>query len=343
MNSWLGRAWLCTSLGLCVLLLSSAVAVPASSAESDTELTREQKKKVRSLLAKFRQARAKTARRLEIYKDLAAVGPGALAELAALVDRELAGYEKQAEQLAASTPLDAEIEKLRKVMGELRADPNLTEEKLKRIGDPAMGGLQKLMSLKVKQEQQRYQQTQRLAKQVQTWVEFFEQLPASDESELSKETYLERLGNITARFTEPSEFALAQQVAEENAKQYPKLARQTAAGLRFLNELHFALGLKPLVVDLKLCEAARGHSADMAQRGFFSHESPVPGKRTFAERAKAAGTTASAENIYQGSSSSRTAILGWFHSPGHHKNMFGAHERQGLGHAGGHWTQVFGK
>jgi uncharacterized protein YkwD len=32
----------------------------------------------------------------------------------------------------------------------------------------------------------------------------------------------------------------------------------------------------------------------------------------------------------------------WFHSPGHHKNMFAGHARMGLGRNGGAWTQMFG-
>jgi uncharacterized protein YkwD len=110
-----------------------------------------------------------------------------------------------------------------------------------------------------------------------------------------------------------------------------------------LNVARTICGLRPLLYDAKLCEAAQGHSQDMATRDFFSHESPLSGKKTFSDRAKLAGTSASGENIYKGSSVSTEALKAWFVSPGHHKNMFSeSARRQGLGHDGKLWTQMFG-
>jgi uncharacterized protein YkwD len=92
-----------------------------------------------------------------------------------------------------------------------------------------------------------------------------------------------------------------------------------------------------------LCEAARDHSEDMQVNRFFAHESPLPGKKTPWDRAKNFGTSASGENIYMGSSDPHGANMGWFYSPGHHKNMFNAGQvRIGLGCTGSHWTQMFG-
>jgi uncharacterized protein YkwD len=110
-----------------------------------------------------------------------------------------------------------------------------------------------------------------------------------------------------------------------------------------LNVARMICGLRPLLYDARLCQAAQGHSKDMESHDFFSHESPIEGKKTPWDRAKLAGTTASGENIYKGSSISTDALKAWFLSPGHHKNMFSesAH-RQGLGHAGNLWTQMFG-
>ena len=82
----------------------------------------------------------------------------------------------------------------------------------------------------------------------------------------------------------------------------------------------------------------------MQQFNFFAHESPVPGRTTFSDRAKQAGTTASGENIQMGAFKSADAVKDWFLSPGHHKNMLSEnHLRQGLGQAGKYWTQEFGK
>src|SRR5208337_1044126 len=97
-----------------------------------------------------------------------------------------------------------------------------------------------------------------------------------------------------------------------------------------------------LAIDLSLCEAAREHSQDMERLHFFSHESPVPGKKTPWDRAKLAGTTASGENIFNGSTSGKAADEVWFHSPGHHKNQMGNFARVGVGRSGVYFTQMFG-
>lgn len=117
-----------------------------------------------------------------------------------------------------------------------------------------------------------------------------------------------------------------------------------ARGIEEANLWRLLVGLNALELDPKLCEAARDHSKDMAEKGFFAHESPVPGKHSPWDRAKNFGTTASGENIYAGSGDPSAANKGWFFSPGHHKNLFAAgHARIGLGNHGGHWTQMFGR
>jgi len=114
------------------------------------------------------------------------------------------------------------------------------------------------------------------------------------------------------------------------------------AGTLELNRIRIALGLNAVRIDEKLGNAARDHSKDMATLGFFAHESPVEGKRTFSDRASRAGTSASAENIAAGQSRGEGAIEAWWYSPGHHKNMLGGHARTGLGRYGQTWTQLFG-
>jgi autotransporter-associated beta strand protein len=76
---------------------------------------------------------------------------------------------------------------------------------------------------------------------------------------------------------------------------------------------------------------------------FFSHESPLEGKKSPWDRAKLKGATASAENIISGQRDGKSANMAWFHSPGHHKNMLGEHARVGIGRSGTHYTEMFGK
>jgi len=134
-------------------------------------------------------------------------------------------------------------------------------------------------------------------------------------------------------------------ILEKNRKiaEDDEVPAEEAAGIEECNLWRLYLGLNACVLDPKLCDAARGHSQDMKEKGFFAHDSPVPGKSSPWDRAKLAGTTASAENIYSGGSDPKGANRGWFFSPGHHKNMFGSHRRIGLGHYGGRWTQMFGR
>lgn len=113
-------------------------------------------------------------------------------------------------------------------------------------------------------------------------------------------------------------------------------------GTLALNRLRYLLGLRLLIIDPKLSDAARDHSTDMHTLGFFSHGSPVKGKERFGQRAANFGTSASAENIATGHGTGEGAIRGWWYSPGHHKNMLGNHRRTGLGRHETLWTQMFG-
>lgn len=135
-------------------------------------------------------------------------------------------------------------------------------------------------------------------------------------------------------------------VLEDNRKLAAKrsVPEAEARGIEQCNEWRLLVGLNALVLDPLLCDASRDHSKDMAEQGFFAHESPVPGKKSFTDRAGNFKTSASAENIFMGSSDPGAANRGWFFSPGHHRNMFSpGHRRIGLGCHGGHWTQMFGR
>ena len=123
-----------------------------------------------------------------------------------------------------------------------------------------------------------------------------------------------------------------------------KVPEPESIGVADANLMRLLAGYSALEIDPKLCAAARDHSKDMETHQFFAHESPVKGKKTPWDRAKNFGTTASGENIYMGSTKPKAANLGWFYSPGHHRNMFNAgHGRIGLGQHNRHWTQLFGR
>jgi hypothetical protein len=100
----------------------------------------------------------------------------------------------------------------------------------------------------------------------------------------------------------------------------------------------------PLEVDTRILQSARRHSKEMADKGYFAHESPTPSEKTHALRMKNAGYAGGySENIADGTGSGSGAFWMWFDSPPHHKNMVHAGSTgMGVGKWGSKWTQNFG-
>ncbi len=118
---------------------------------------------------------------------------------------------------------------------------------------------------------------------------------------------------------------------------------QEAMCISYTNRYRILLGREPFLIDVAMCLACRDHSYDMARLGFFSHESQLPGKKSFGDRAKRFGVSGvSSENIFAGSSSGEGSAGAWFHSPGHHKNMMNGSKRVGVGRFNKHFTQMTG-
>ncbi|MBI1850025.1 MAG: CAP domain-containing protein [Planctomycetes bacterium] len=118
--------------------------------------------------------------------------------------------------------------------------------------------------------------------------------------------------------------------------------------IRLTNEYRILMGVLPVEIDERLLVAARKHSEEMAERGYFAHESPVEANKTPGARVHHEGYSGGvAENIAE-DSSAESAVDGWCHSSGHHRNLIAAGHRQiGLGVAAdkkGHlyFTQDFG-
>ena len=111
-----------------------------------------------------------------------------------------------------------------------------------------------------------------------------------------------------------------------------------------LNRFRAENGLGPLRRSAALDQAAAVHSADMAARGYMSHESPegtTPG-----DRARAAGCnwTAAGENIAQSRNGIAGAMAFWEGSSGHRANMLSqTFTSYGLASAGNSHTMVFAR
>ncbi len=291
---------------------------------------------------------------------------------ARLEARVLGGLERGAAR-ALTARLDrsaqAEVEAARRTVLTAAADPGLTKERIQRDSDPAYARLAELLVVTPNQVFDRDEEL------FDEWVALLDGLErefALLERDAAARAALsvDRVGTrIAASKREPAvpprdPDALLQEAAWVTSFATPMTAGDRAAfeanaalardaanigldpeealGVLALNRRRVLLGLGAQRLDLRLCEACRSHSKDMVEHGFFAHDSPLPGRETPWKRAAQAGTSASAENIAAGASTGEGAILQWWYSPGHHRNMLGGGARAGLGRHQNHWTQLFG-
>lgn len=114
-----------------------------------------------------------------------------------------------------------------------------------------------------------------------------------------------------------------------------------------VNKERKANGLKELTLSSKLTNIAEMKSADMAEKNYFSHQSPTYGS-PFEMLQKYGVTYRSAgENIAAGQKSAEEVMKAWMNSSGHRANILNPSFTQiGIGYyAGGsyrtYWTQTF--
>lgn len=111
-----------------------------------------------------------------------------------------------------------------------------------------------------------------------------------------------------------------------------------------VNAFRAERGCGPVQVDSRLTAAAQGHSSDMSNRGYFSHDTPEG--VTFDQRIRNAGyPRPGAENIARGAQSAEDVMRMWMQSDGHRANILNCDLTAigvGLDRNGWHWTQDFG-
>lgn len=326
-------------------------------------LTVEQRKQLKVLIDRFRRARGEQRQRDELMDVLFKYGDVAVRQLQELVDAELHGhlqeyagnYMRRASGLYRSrlTPANAaQVQRLRNQVLALKDDESLTRQRIVAEGDPAIDKLRNLLVIPretvLEDEVLRAKRAQ-LVELSQSWQriqEYFlkkRPVPIGDGPQRgpSFEDHLRGEEDMAAQLAMPMQPANRRTLAA-NARLETQIGREEARAVMACNLMRNLLGLNVLAIDLKLCTAARDHSKDMTTLKFFAHESPVQGKKTFADRAANFGTTSSGENILKGTTDGNQASLSWFHSPGHHKNMLGSHNRVGVGRHEVHFTKMFG-
>ena len=130
----------------------------------------------------------------------------------------------------------------------------------------------------------------------------------------------------------------------------PAIDDEECKALKDINRFRRERGLKPLVLDRDLVEAADHHSQDMARHDYFSHTlddrtSWEENIRDFGYRSDPVG-----ENIFAGRPQGREAFQAWERSRGHRETMLGRSYRAiGVARAfdrdaeyGWYWTTTFG-
>ena len=120
--------------------------------------------------------------------------------------------------------------------------------------------------------------------------------------------------------------------------------------VELLNQERADENLPPLVIDMRLMQAARIHNNDMATNDFVSHTGS-DGSSPFDRIAEAGYPAWSAgENIAAGYKTAAAAVQGWMGSSGHRANILhSSYEHIGVGYVydenatyGHYWTTDFG-
>jgi len=93
--------------------------------------------------------------------------------------------------------------------------------------------------------------------------------------------------------------------------------------VKLINRYRRMMGRLPLLVDERLCRAARRHAREMRRLGYFGHVSPVEGRATPLDRARMERFCGKVgENIFKGGGPD-DALVAWQASDDHSRNMLG--------------------
>ena len=111
-----------------------------------------------------------------------------------------------------------------------------------------------------------------------------------------------------------------------------------------VNDIRAQYGLSALTINRDLCQVARYKSQDMAEKGYFAHESPTYGSPFQMMQSFGISYRTAGENIAYGQQTPQAVVNAWMNSSGHRANILNSSYTQiGVGfHAAGYyWTQMF--
>lgn len=301
---------------------------------------------IRKLKFDYKRHHTDKEKKDEILDQLTALGEQGRSAALNLVLRELdtplRAYMKRYAALAEFDVTSrykanaGKIEELRATIMGLRKDANLIKATIKATADPALAEIESI--LVPTQDEILFADPTMIGYRGAVMSKAIKWSKITGEKPNVLLARYEQLAIMQALLPEQNH----KKVIADNLKLGLELDDEEARGIEELNRIRILIGLNPQKIDLKLCDAARDHSKDMHEKKFFSHTSPVPGKKSPWQRAKRFGTSANAENIAAGTGKGLKAIKMWWYSPGHFKNMIGKQKRTALGRHRSHWTQLFG-
>lgn len=122
---------------------------------------------------------------------------------------------------------------------------------------------------------------------------------------------------------------------------------QAEAVLKLVNQERSKAGLQPLTLTQKLTDIANTKAKDMADKGYFSHESPTYGSPFDMLKKFGVSFSYAGENIAAGQKTAEEVMNSWMNSSGHKANILNKNYTQiGVGfYRGGQygteWVQLF--
>ena len=113
---------------------------------------------------------------------------------------------------------------------------------------------------------------------------------------------------------------------------------------QLVNQERQKAGLKSLQMDWELQRTARVKACDMAQKNYFSHQSPTYGSPFDMMKQFGISYRTAGENIAMGQRTPPEVMQSWMNSSGHRANILKSdftHIGVGYCEQGNHWVQMF--
>lgn len=116
-------------------------------------------------------------------------------------------------------------------------------------------------------------------------------------------------------------YAYCRKMLARNAVTPAEMGKPAIRGLALNNDYRMSIGISPLWHNAKLARAAQGHSTEMAELGYFGHDSPVAKNASPQRRCKNEGYTGGNTECCSSASTPSSAMEMWKWDGGHHRAM----------------------